>query len=52
MPAVSGPQYRYMQMIKHNPEKARKKGPSPEVAAEFIKKTSKEKRKLFSRKSD
>jgi hypothetical protein len=51
MPAKSAKQYRFMQMMAHNPEKARKGvGPSPEVAREFIEKTSSKKRKEFSRK--
>lgn len=52
MPAKSAKQYRFMQMMAHNPEKKRTKGigPSPAVAREFIEKTSKEKRKQFSKK--
>lgn len=52
MPAKSAKQYKFMQMMAHNPGKKNTKGvgPSPEVAEEFIKKTSPEKRKLFSRK--
>lgn len=51
MPAKSGKQYRFMQMMAHSPEKKRGKGvgPSKEVAKEFIEKTSKSKRKVFSR---
>lgn len=51
MPAKSGKQYRFMQMMAHNPEKKRGKGvgPSPEVAKEFVEKTSAAKRKSFSR---
>jgi len=52
MPAKSKAQYRYMQMMAHNPEKKRTKGigPSPEIAREFIEKTSAKKRKGFSRR--
>lgn len=52
MPAKSAKQYRFMQMMAHNPEMARKhgsKGPSPKVAREFIEKTSAKKRKEFSK---
>lgn len=50
MPAKSAKQYRYMQMMAHNPSKSNKSGigPSPEVAREFIEKTSPKKRKIFS----
>lgn len=52
MPAKSGKQYRFMQMMAHNPSKAKKTGgPSPAVAKEFIEKTPSKKRKEFSRKS-
>jgi hypothetical protein len=37
MPSRSNKQARYMAMIAHNPEKARKGGPSPAVAKEFNK---------------
>jgi hypothetical protein len=52
MPAKSAKQYRFMQMMAHNPEKKKTKGagPSPEVAREFIHKTSASKRKEFSRR--
>lgn len=51
MPAKSAKQYRYMQMMAHNPEKARNsKGPSPEVAREFIEKTSARKRKEYAKR--
>lgn len=52
MPAKSGKQYRFMQMMAHNPEKKRKTdaGPSKKVAREFIEKTPSEKRKLFAKK--
>ena len=37
MPSRSNKQARYMAMMAHNPEKARKKGgPSREVAQEFV----------------
>jgi hypothetical protein len=51
MPAKSARQYRFMQMMAHNPEKKRGKGvgPSPEVAREFIEKTPSKKRKSFAR---
>ncbi len=51
MPAKSAKQYRYMQMMAHNPPKPMKgMGPSPAVAEEFIKKTPKKKRSLFMKK--
>lgn len=51
MPAKSAKQYRFMQMMAHNPKQSRNsKGPSPAVAKEFIDKTSAKKRKEFSRK--
>lgn len=41
-----------MQMMAHNPEKARNsKGPSPEVASEMIHKTAAKKRKEFARRA-
>lgn len=51
MPAKSAKQYRFMQMIAHGGKKKKgdSVGPSPEVAREFIEKTSKEKRKQFAR---
>ena len=51
MSAKSGKQYRFMQMMAHNPSAKTTKGigPSPEVAKEFIHKTSAAKRKLFSK---
>ena len=48
MPAKTGKQYRFMQAAAHG--KGRSIGPSPEVAKEFIKKTSPKKRKLFAKK--
>jgi len=52
MPAKSAKQYRFMQMMAHNPSKKHSKGigPSPEVAREFIEKTSVNKRKEFAKK--
>jgi hypothetical protein len=49
MPAKSAKQYRFMQMAAHNPSKMNSKGPSPEVAKEFIEKTSAKKRKEWSK---
>jgi hypothetical protein len=52
MPAKSAKQYNFMQMMAHSPEKKKKGkgiGPSPEVAEEFIHKTSKSKRSQFAR---
>jgi len=52
MPTHSAKQYRFMQMMAHNPEKKKTKGagPSQAVAEEMIHKTSKEQRKKFARK--
>lgn len=52
MPVKSGKQYRFMQMMAHNPEKARgiNTGPSKEVAREMIEKTPHKKRKQFAKK--
>lgn len=52
MPTTSGRQYRFMQMMAHNPEKKRGKGagPSPAVAREMIAKTSKAKRHQFAKR--
>lgn len=49
MPAVSGRQYRLMQAIAHSDKKLDSIGPSKEVARKFIKETSPEKRRLFSK---
>ena len=51
MPAKSAKQYRFMQMMAHNPEKSRSKGigPSKAVAQDFIDKTSPKKRSQFMR---
>jgi hypothetical protein len=52
MPAVSGKQYRFMAMIAHGGKSNKSKGvgPSPEVAEEFVHKTSPKKRSFFMRK--
>ena len=51
MPAKSAKQYRFMQMMAHNPSKAKAShGPYPELAREFIEKTPKSKRKEFSKR--
>lgn len=50
MPATSGKQYRFMQMIAHGKKPNKGVGPSPEVAREFVMKTSANKRKEWSRK--
>ena len=50
MPAKSGKQYKFLQMIAHGNKDSNSKGPSKEVALELIHKTSKSKRKLFSKK--
>lgn len=50
MPAKSAKQYKFMQMMAHNPSKSNKSyGPSPSVAREFIEKTPAKKRKEFSK---
>ena len=41
MPAKSKAQYRYFQMMKHNPEKAEAAGISPKVADDFTQTYSK-----------
>lgn len=50
MPAKSGKQYRFMQMIAHGGKSKTDAGPSKEVAREFIEKTPAKKRKLFAKK--
>jgi len=53
MPVKSAKQYRFMQMMAHNPGKSKKgldTGPSKEVAREMIEKTPSKKRKEFARK--
>ena len=53
MPAKSGKQYRYMQMMAHSPGKSRKMGgPSEAVAREFISGTSSKMRKKYSKKKN
>lgn len=55
MPAKSGKQYRFMAMIAHGGKPSASNGsigPSKEVAEEFIRKTPKEKRRLFSKKKN
>lgn len=47
MPARSAKQYRFMAGIAHGMKPRNSKGPSPEVAREFIEKTSAKKRKEF-----
>jgi hypothetical protein len=49
MPAKSGKQYRFMQMIAHGGSPRKGIGPSPEVAKEFVEKTSSKKRKQWSK---
>jgi len=49
MPAKSAKQYRMFQAIAHG-SSTKVGGPSPEVAREFIEKTSPKKRREFSRK--
>ena len=51
MPAKSGKQYRFMQMIANDKESSAV-GPSKELAEKFIKETPASKRKLFSKKKD
>lgn len=52
MPTKSAKQYKFMQMMAHNPEKKKTKGagPSKAVAEEMIHKTSAAKRKEFSKR--
>lgn len=54
MPAKSAKQYKFMQMMAHNPDKKKglDAGPSKEVAEEFIHKTSAKNRKQFSKKKN
>jgi len=47
MPAKSAKQYNFMQGIAYGMKPRKGIGPSKEVAQEFVKKTSKKKRKLF-----
>lgn len=50
MPAKSGKQYRFMQMIAHGGKPSHGIGPSPAVAREFIDKTPKSARKEFAKR--
>lgn len=50
MPAASGKQYRFMAMIAHGGKSNKGVGPSPEVAEEFVHKTSPKKRSMFMKK--
>jgi hypothetical protein len=49
MPAKSAKQYRFMQGIAHGMKPKKGVGPSPEVAREFVMKTSAKKRKEWSK---
>jgi len=49
MPAKSAKQYRMMQAIAHGTSTKHGAGPSPEVAKEFISKTSLSKRSKFAK---
>jgi len=49
MPAKSAKQYGMMQAIAHGTSTKHGAGPSPEVAKEFISKTSSSKRKKFAK---
>lgn len=53
MPAKSGKQFRFMQLIAHG-GKSNKDGvgPSKELAEKFVRETLKEKRKLFSKRKN
>ncbi len=51
MPAKSGKQMRFMEMIAHGGKSNKKDlGPSKEVAQKFVDETSKKKRSLFMKK--
>ena len=52
MPAKSAKQFKFLQMMAHNPSKKTSKGvgPSQEVAEEMIHKTSKSDRSRFMKK--
>lgn len=50
MPAKSPKQYRFMAGIAHGMKPNKGVGPSPEVAREFVEKTSKKKRSLWSKR--
>jgi hypothetical protein len=49
MPATSGRQYRYMQMVAHGGHPKGGGGPSPAVAREFVDQTPPDKRRAFAR---
>ena len=49
MPVKSAKQFKFMQGIAHGMKPRKGVGPSPEVAKEFLSKTSKKKKKLFSK---
>lgn len=49
MPAKSAKQYRFMQMVAHGKKPRKGIGPTPEVAREFIEKTSAKKRKEYAK---
>jgi hypothetical protein len=51
MPAKSGKQYRFMQMIAHGGKSNKGIGPSEAVAKEIIEKTPKKKKSLFAKKA-
>lgn len=50
MPAKSKAQYKFMQAMAHGGKSKHGAGPSPEVAKEFIHKTSPKDRKRFAKK--
>jgi len=50
MPAKSAAQYKFMAGIAHGMKPRGGIGPSPEVAAEFVHKTPKDKRSMFMKK--
>ena len=52
MPAKSARQYRFMAGIAHGMKPKGGVGPSPEVAEEFVHKTSKKKRSMFMKKKN
>jgi hypothetical protein len=52
MPAKSGKQYRFMQMIAHNPGKAKQLGVSQSVGKDFVDATPAADRSRFSKKKN
>jgi hypothetical protein len=50
MPVKSAKQYRFMQGVAHGMKPRSGKGPSPEVAQEFISKTPAQKKRIFAKK--